>query len=277
MTVYKNIISTKGDEIEPQSEPRVGPGPRSHRACDLERIFALEFASSYHTRLVGGASEPLYSPVPAQVPMQVTKQVTKQITKQVTKRGGAHEHECEQQHCIYYRENYFASALHEIAHWCIAGPERRQQTDYGYWYAPDGRGAQQQRAFEMAEQKPQALEWIFSIICGTRFSVSVDNLYQSLEATEEGQFVHAVQYTALGYCGNGLPTRASQFASALNCFYRGTQAPPFMPFVTDALQSATLPAGKAEPLPESKAETTTQLKAQAKTHLSKTTASPVRA
>lgn len=47
-------------------------------------------------------------------------------------------------HRICFAHGYFASALHEIAHWCIAGEARRQLVDFGYWYAPDGRNAEQQ-------------------------------------------------------------------------------------------------------------------------------------
>ena len=48
---------------------------------------------------------------------------------------------------IYFREDFDRSALHEVAHWCVAGPLRRGLPDYGYWYAPDGRNAEQQSAF----------------------------------------------------------------------------------------------------------------------------------
>ncbi|GAM69307.1 transporting ATPase [Vibrio sp. JCM 19236] len=26
--------------------------------------------------------------------------------------------------------------MHEIAHWCVAGPKRRLLEDFGYWYEP---------------------------------------------------------------------------------------------------------------------------------------------
>ncbi|WP_417667272.1 elongation factor P hydroxylase, partial [Pseudidiomarina sp.] len=46
---------------------------------------------------------------------------------------------------------YVVMRLLEMSHWCIAGEKRRQLEDYGYWYLPDGRDAQQQHAFEQAE------------------------------------------------------------------------------------------------------------------------------
>lgn len=77
---------------------------------------------------------------------------------------------------IVFAHGYFASALHEISHWCIAGPQRRLLADLGYWYAPDGRNAEQQALFEQVEVKPQALEWLFSRACQRKFRVSLDNL-----------------------------------------------------------------------------------------------------
>jgi len=48
--------------------------------------------------------------------------------------------------------------------------------DLGYWYAPDGRTAEQQALFEQVEIKPQAIEWLFSKAFGRKFRVSLDNL-----------------------------------------------------------------------------------------------------
>ena len=75
---------------------------------------------------------------------------------------------------IYFRNNFASSALHEIAHWCIAGAERRKVIDYGYWYI-ENRTAEEQLQFESLEIRPQALEWIFSEAAGVRFRVSLDN------------------------------------------------------------------------------------------------------
>lgn len=77
---------------------------------------------------------------------------------------------------IVFAHGYFASALHEISHWCIAGEQRRTLPDLGYWYAPDGRNAEQQALFEQVEVKPQALEWLFTQACKRQFRVSLDNL-----------------------------------------------------------------------------------------------------
>lgn len=117
-------------------------------AARLERVFSDCFAAQWNTVLAGGVEEPFYRPA--------------------TNVQGPH--------LLHYRSDFFASALHEAAHWCIAGERRLQQADFGYWYAPDGRNPTQQQAFEAVEVKPQALEWLFSLACGYRFSVSVDNL-----------------------------------------------------------------------------------------------------
>jgi len=153
----------------------------------LERVFADCFADKLYTRLQGGADEPLYQPARRQ--------------------GEAH--------VLYYRADYFASALHEVAHWCIAGAARRLQVDFGYWYAPDGRSTAEQLAFESVEGKPQALEWYFAKACGYRFRVSADNLDGvSGELPDISGFRRQVYEQALCWQRNGLPGRAEEF------FYR---------------------------------------------------------
>ncbi|AYA03891.1 elongation factor P hydroxylase [Acinetobacter sp. WCHAc010034] len=77
---------------------------------------------------------------------------------------------------IQFAHGFFNSALHEISHWTIAGEKRRRLPDLGYWYAPDGRTAEQQALFEQVEIKPQAVEWLFAQAFGRKFRVSLDNL-----------------------------------------------------------------------------------------------------
>ncbi|NHC04521.1 elongation factor P hydroxylase [Acinetobacter sp. 187] len=77
---------------------------------------------------------------------------------------------------IQFAHGFFNSALHEISHWTIAGEKRRLLPDLGYWYAPDGRTAEQQALFEQVEIKPQAIEWLFAHAFGRKFRVSLDNL-----------------------------------------------------------------------------------------------------
>ncbi|MEJ2898616.1 elongation factor P hydroxylase [Acinetobacter sp. NS-4] len=77
---------------------------------------------------------------------------------------------------IQFAHGFFNSALHEISHWTIAGEKRRLLPDLGYWYAPDGRSAEQQALFEQVEIKPQAIEWMFAKAFGRKFRVSLDNL-----------------------------------------------------------------------------------------------------
>ncbi|HEY6132123.1 MAG TPA: elongation factor P hydroxylase [Halioglobus sp.] len=163
-------------------------GEEPFLAARLETVFNDCFAGSCNTRLCGGVAEPLYRPAVLD--------------------GGYH--------ALYYRSDYFASALHEVAHWCIAGVRRRQQPDFGYWYSPDGRSADQQRAFEAVEYKPQALEWFFSKASGYRFQVSADNL--DLAGTgmiDTTLFQRRVLEQALTWQKAGLPPRADEFYRAL--------------------------------------------------------------
>ncbi len=167
----------------------------------LEQVFAACFRKKYRTALVGGAPEPLYQP--ARVPGQL--------------------------HLLHYREDYFASALHEVAHWCIAGPRRRELVDFGYWYTPDGRCASQQRAFEAVEYRPQALEWHFARACGYRFRISLDNLDGGDgQARDSASFKDRVLEQARVWQVRGLPARAHHFVLALRReFGRNGQEPGF--------------------------------------------------
>jgi elongation factor P hydroxylase len=151
-----------------------------HAPALLEALFDALFAP-LDTVLRGGAPEPYYAPGRPNV--------------------------------LHYREDYFASALHEVAHWCVAGPERRTQPDFGYWYAPDGRDAATQALFERVEVRPQALEWIFADACGWPFVLSADNVEG--DARPSPNFAAAVAAQKARYLGDGLPTRAARFRQAL--------------------------------------------------------------
>jgi len=160
----------------------------------IESVFRECFLGSHRTQLSGGAPEPLYLPgCDASVAQ------------------------------IYYREDFAASALHEVAHWCIAGPERRRQVDYGYWYAPDGRDVAAQREFERVEVRPQALEWHFALACGCPFRISIDNLQGCGPAGEA--FAAAVRAQAIGWCSQPLPERAGVFRGALAAAFGGIAEP----------------------------------------------------
>lgn len=157
-----------------------------HRSETLEHLFNRCFLESYQTQLEGGGAEPLYLP-----------------SEDLALRP----------HRVVYREDFFASALHEAAHWCVAGSARRKLEDYGYWYAPDGRDAEQQAAFEQAETKPQALEWIFSDACGFDFNLSADNLAGAQGPSPA--FEQAVRQQKQRYQAEGLGPRAALFAARL--------------------------------------------------------------
>ncbi len=160
-----------------------------HHYQDLIQIFNHCFESTYNTRLVKGDNEPIYLPADKNRPY----------------------------HAIYFAHGYFSSALHECAHWLIAGDERRKLTDYGYWYEPDGRNAEQQAFFQQVEIKPQALEWVLSIAAGYRFQLSIDNL--NGEALDTGDFKYAIRQQVLTYL-RSMPPRATLFYNELRHFYK---------------------------------------------------------
>ena len=124
------------------------------------------------------------------------------------------DHPC---HRVVFAHGFYASALHEIAHWCIAGAARRRLVDYGYWYRPDGRNVEEQAAFERVETRPQAIEWALAIAAGFPFQVSVDNL--SGLAVDRPAFQRRV-YVELCRCyAAGFPPRAGRLMRRLQAFY----------------------------------------------------------
>lgn len=164
----------------------------THRLEDVITLFDGLFRKPFGTRLVRGGDEPLYLPANAACPW----------------------------HRVIFARGFYASALHEISHWCIAGARRRELEDYGYWYLPDGRDAAEQQDFEAVEVAPQALELLFSQACGLRFHVSVDNLGGEV-AVDRDAFRARVEARAARYEREGLPARAAAFRTALEGFYRG--------------------------------------------------------
>ncbi len=164
--------------------------PRPKDDCDaLIVLFDQCFTVSANTRLLRGQGEPVYCPA--------------------SSRCGFHQ--------VIFAHGFLSSALHEVAHWCVAGAARRQQQDYGYWYAPDGRTQAQQKQFESVEVIPQAIEWMLSKACGHRFRISVDNL--SGEPGDALPFTAAVLSQVAQYCRQGLPERAEQFRRALEDYF----------------------------------------------------------
>lgn len=116
------------------------------RDDEISRRFNAVFSRTHRTVLIGGGLEPLYLPAQRHRPA-----------------------------VIRYARDYAQSALHELAHWCLAGPRRRTRLDYGYWYQPPPRSPVQQRRFERVETPVQGLELIMALATGVRFHVSADN------------------------------------------------------------------------------------------------------
>ncbi len=160
-----------------------------HDCRDLEQLFDALFGERYRVRLRGGFDEPLYVPAAAGKPAEVR-----------------------------FRADYFASALHEVAHWTLAGAARRRLLDYGYWYAPDGRDHEAQNRFEAVEVGPQALEWLFAEAAGYPFRPSLDNL-EAGSATHQ-RFRTALEAERERRLRLGLPPRALAFRNAVYECYR---------------------------------------------------------
>jgi len=146
----------------------------------IKVLFEQEFSQRYHVQLSGGAEEPLY--LVAQ-PGQTLNQ-------------------------LIYTRDYAASALHEIAHWCLASDAQLKLKDWGHWYVPDGRNAEQQRTFQRAEARVQAIEWMLSVAAGRPFRESSDNL--SGESIDDTWFKDQIHQQVRRFCEQGFPERAEQ-------------------------------------------------------------------
>jgi len=169
----------------------ISPDTSLHHYQDLIDIFDATFYAKYNTRLVKGDDEPVYFPA----------------------NDACHFNQ------IVFAHGYFASALHEIAHWCLAGAERRLLEDFGYWYIPDGRDQRQQHAFEKVEIKPQAIEWAFCVAAGKTFDVSTDNL-SGEGKTDRVAFKAQVYQQVLSYLKGGFPHDGETFIAALAKHYQ---------------------------------------------------------
>jgi elongation factor P hydroxylase len=159
----------------------------------LITLFNQLFLVQENTVIQGGASEPFY---------QAATQGSPAV--------------------IYFREDFLSSALHEIAHWCIAGRSRRNKDDYGYWYEPDDRSAEQQLEFEKVEVKPQALEWTLALACNHKFHFSADNTNENIQVSDS--FKDKVMALKDNYlAGKNLPSRARQLITELERAFNGNK------------------------------------------------------
>ena len=161
-----------------------------HQYEDLVRLFDRVFSESENTRLIRGEGEPVYLPASSK----------------------CHYHQ------VVFAHGYFSSALHEISHWCVAGPERRKLEDFGYWYKPDGRTTEEQALFEQVEVVPQAFEWILSVAAGFAFRISADNL--SGQARDNTEFITKVHKEVQRRLVIGLPKRLGEFVAVLQGYYQ---------------------------------------------------------
>ncbi|MCG8673023.1 MAG: elongation factor P hydroxylase [Pseudomonadales bacterium] len=188
------VADSKDRQIQSSSKSNDQNGSESAAVEVLIRLFNDTFRSSHNTVLVKGLDEPFYQPADQDNPY----------------------------HQIIFAHGFFNSALHEIAHWCVAGPERRLLPDFGYWYEPDGRTLEQQKQFEIVEVKPQALEWILSKSCGRRFRVSSDNLGLAANGIvhDDSQFKQNVWREVQRRYQQGLPVRLATFANVLQEYFQ---------------------------------------------------------
>lgn len=150
----------------------------------IVQMFADCFTAHFNTQLLGGATEPLYRPACPGEPA-----------------------------LLMFREDYPASALHEVAHWCIAGATRRQKEDFGYHYICAPRSSMQQREFFSAELRTQSLERFFADVLGLTFKPSADNFEADVDAFAKAIDAYSPQLDTWLCSAGGV--RARVFAQAL--------------------------------------------------------------
>jgi len=153
-------------------------------AARIADTFNRTFGASHRTCMVGGGVEPLYEPAATDRPAR-----------------------------IVYTRDYAASALHEAAHWCLAGAARRGLRDYGYSYVPGPRDPQSRAAFFASEYDVQAVEALLAEVCAVRFVVSADD-FAAPQADLES-FERNVRAAIERRRTRGLPLRAERFRDAL--------------------------------------------------------------
>ncbi len=113
---------------------------------------------------------------------------------------------------IIYARDLVQSAVHEVAHWLYAGSERRLQEDWGYWYIPDGRNAEQQSRFEDHEWPVQGLECVIAYVADIPFVISADNLDRP---DPSPAFKKRIAERAYSLLETGLPKRAARLCAEL--------------------------------------------------------------
>lgn len=185
-----------------------------HHYQDLIQLFNDTFFDEFNTRLIKGADEPLYLPANSLPAMSLSensspKNCSPEMTTSLNESSAYHQ--------IIFARGYYASAFHEISHWCQAGEARRLLEDFGYWYKPDGRNELEQKEFEQVEVIPQAIEWAFNVAAQRKFHVSSDNL--SGFQADTNSFKKKVLQQVEVFLEKGFPVRANQFIETLAQFY----------------------------------------------------------
>ena len=167
---------------------------RSLTPEEIEHCFEETFGTAFQVRLLGGFSEPFYRP-PTHTAVGELR----------------------------YRDDHAASALHEVAHWCIAGAARRCLPDFGYGYVAAPRSEEEQRRFLAFEVAPQALEWCLADHAGVTFHFSFDDVEDRFVDLRPA-FCAAVRCRRQQLLQHGPGLRASRFALALSAAVEGIEA-----------------------------------------------------
>jgi hypothetical protein len=161
-----------------------GKNDQSTSADEICLLFNRCFGEIFGVEILGGADEPVYLPASDPKPAQ-----------------------------LIFRANYAASALHEAAHWCIAGSKRRGQIDFGLIYICEPRTQEQQQRFFSAEVRTQSLECNFASAANLAFNPSADNLNCDVQIFAEA--IKDFNPKTLAWLESKAGARALKFRDAL--------------------------------------------------------------
>ena len=153
-------------------------------AAEIVEVFNRCFSQAHGVKMLGGADEPLYLPATLDKPAE-----------------------------LIFREDFPSSALHEAAHWCIAGRQRRESPDFAYTYIAAPRSDSEQALFFAAELRTQALESVFAEAASVIFNPSADNL--TVDVAVFGSAIARYRPKTEDWLNSSEGLRALQFCHAL--------------------------------------------------------------
>ncbi len=120
---------------------------------------------------------------------------------------------------IVFAHGFYASAIHEISHWCIAGKARRELVDFSATgIARMGVMPKRKASLKMLKRSRRHSTGCSVLAAGYPLNVSCDNLEGDFEP-DRVVFQRRVHAQVMDYLANGIPERPARFIKALQNYY----------------------------------------------------------